>query len=342
MCRTPHGKMGWKSCQSWAADLRAYSGYRRALGRKNGKKAHHLSSELFDFPGRANFDGATVTLVVGIANGHANVHVARAEMEVIVRAGVNRKPITFLDVLAIGAETRKNVFIILSDDVRDSLAIGHDDLKIGAIDPHTALEIALFFFDDFGANVKDIARKLIDLLAANVSDVVFGKLRGGEDKGLNGTDVIEILFAEHNALEGVLRGVSDLFEALALGREDDIAGHTILAIGAIIVVDGLDGEGLGVGVVVPFLPEFGFALGKTLDDVLGGDGRRLVNDGIVAGRADALGRRRGVIGLILRGRRCLSVLRRRSGKRTRVLCKRKQSDGACEQKGKRKMSEMSG
>src|SRR6202007_3193467 len=144
--------------------------------------------------------------------------------------------------------------------------------------------------------------------------------------------IVEVLLAEHNALQGILRGVGDFLKALAVGGEDNVTGHAVFAVGAVVFIDSLNRKGLGVGIVVALTLEFVFALGKALDNVVDRHRGWVAGDGIVSRRMDSLGRRRRVIGLLLLlgGRRrslgafsrWLGAGRGSSGQRAGVLRKR--------------------
>ena len=114
--------------------------------------------------------------------------------------------------------------------------------------------------------------------------------------------VIVVLLAHGDALEGIRRSKRDLFKALSVGREDDVTGHAVFAIGPIVVVKGLNREGLGIGVIVAFALELRFAFGKSLNDLLDGNGGRFVDNGVVAGRMEFVRRRGRVIGLLSQAR----------------------------------------
>lgn len=274
---------------------------------------------LFDFHGSAHFHRAAISLVVGVANGHTDVDVAAAEVEVVVGASVDREPIALFDVLAVGAEAGKYVFIVFGNDVGNGFAVRHDDLEIFVVDPDAALEVALVLFDGLGTNIENVAGELIDLLSANVGDVIFGKFSGREDEGLDIADVVEILLGEGDSLKGVGWSKGDVLVALAFGSKDDVAGHSVFAVGAVFLVESLDGEGLGVGVIIAFEFELRFFFGESLDDVFDGHGRGIFGDGIVAGGMDLFGRRRSVVAGILRrsllsGRLRVSDLRGAGGR----------------------------
>ena len=94
--------------------------------------------------------GAAITLVIRVFDHHANVHVSASEVQVVIRLGVRGKPEALFDIFAIGTEPGEDVLIVLADQVGHSLAVGHHDLQVLAIYPHTALKVALFLFDDLG------------------------------------------------------------------------------------------------------------------------------------------------------------------------------------------------
>ena len=66
--------------------------------------------------------------------------------------------------------------------IGDGLAVDEDDLEILLVDPDFALEVALPFFKALGAGLEDVGVEVVDLLAAEVGDVVFGEIVGLEDE----------------------------------------------------------------------------------------------------------------------------------------------------------------
>ncbi len=104
---------------------------------------------------------------------------------------------------------------------------------------------------------------------ADVGDVVLRKLLGGEHERLDVFDVIHVLLGQHEQFQCGGRGVGDVLEAMALGRENDFAVHIVFAAG--LVVTGqrfLNHDALLVSVVVARDLEFGFVLREFLDDVV--------------------------------------------------------------------------
>jgi hypothetical protein len=91
------------------------------------------------------------------------------------------------------------------------------------------------------------------------------------------------LFAQYDALKRRLWREDDVFEALAVGGEDDFAAHPVFAVGTVIVINGLNRERLRIRVIAALDFEFGFSVRKALDDLVDGNGRRFIGNGIVPG-----------------------------------------------------------
>ena len=116
------------------------------------------------------------------------------------------------------------------------LAVDEDDLEVLLVDPDLALEVALSLFEDLGFGVEDVGVDLVDVLAAEVGDVVLGQVFGGEDEGEAVLDVLEVGGRHHDALERVLRGEDDVLVAFAIGIKEDIGDLEVLAVGLVGVV----------------------------------------------------------------------------------------------------------
>ena len=102
------------------------------------------------------------------------------------------------------------------------------------------------------------------MLAAEVGDVVFGQVFGGEDEGQAVLDLVEVGGGHHDALEGVLGGEDDVLLALAVLVEGDVGDLLVLAVDAVGVFgDGVDLDGLAEGVVFAGEVEVGFAGART-------------------------------------------------------------------------------
>ena len=132
----------------------------------------------------------------------------------------------------------------------DGLAVDEDDLEVLLVDPDLALEVALVFFDGLWGGGEDVGVELVDVLAAEVGDVVLGQVFGGEDEGQAVLDVVEVGGGHHDALEGVLGGEDDVLFALAVVVEGDVGDLLVLAVDAVGVFgEGVDFDGLAEGVV---------------------------------------------------------------------------------------------
>ena len=155
--------------------------------------------------------------------------------------------------------------------VGDGFAVDEDDLEVLLVDPDLALEVTLVLFENLGGGAEDVGVELVDVLAAEVGDVVLGQVFGGEDEGETMLDVVEVGGGHHDALEGVLRGEDDVFLALACGVEGDVGDLLVLAVDAVGVFgEGVDFDGLAEGVVLAGLVEDGLAGGELVDDLLRG------------------------------------------------------------------------
>ncbi len=199
--------------------------------------------------------------------------------------GVGREPVLAVDLLVVGGEGRLKVLMALSHILRDRLSVDEDDLVILLVDPDLALEVAFSLFEGLGTGLEDVGVELVDLLAAEVLDVVLGHLLGGEHEGEAMLDLFEVCRGHQDALEGVLRSEDDALGAAALLVEGDIGDLLVLAVGpAGVLREGLDLHGLTKDVVLPGLVELAFAFAELLDDLVDGDSR----GGCGVERAEAL------------------------------------------------------
>src|ERR1700686_3014415 len=91
-----------------------------------------------DFDRSADSNGGAETLVVCVANLHAHVNRAAAEVQYIISPRIRWKPIVALDVFAKCLETGKNVLVIFLDDIRHRFAVALYDVQIFFILPDAA------------------------------------------------------------------------------------------------------------------------------------------------------------------------------------------------------------
>jgi len=228
--------------------------------------------------GRADLDGSAEALVVVITHSQMDTHVAGAEVQGVVGTRVGREPEVALNVFAEIFESREYVFAMFRLDVRNGFAVGLDDAEIPVFDPNATLEIALFLFDAFGGDIKNVGVQFVELLPADVFDVVLGELFGGKNKRLDVLDVVDVLLGHAYALEGICRSLDDVFRALAFGIEGDVTCHAVFAVGLAIVVDGLHHDCLRIDELFPLASEFVFTRSEFRDDLVFGNGERLVSD----------------------------------------------------------------
>src|SRR3984957_3783913 len=87
------------------------------------------------FDGGPDLDGGAESLVVGVADGHAHVDCAGAEVQFVVGARIGREPVVAFDIFAEGFESRKDIFLPSLDDVGDGFAVALDDIQIAVVYP---------------------------------------------------------------------------------------------------------------------------------------------------------------------------------------------------------------
>ena len=216
-------------------------------------------------------DGGVELLVVGVFDNVAHVDVLcevaalrAAKCKVAFGLGVGGEPVFAVDLLVVGGEGGLEVFVASARVLWDGLAVDEDDLEVLLVDPDLALEVVLVLFEDLGGGAEDVGVELVDVLAAEVGDVVLGQVFGGEDEGQAVLDLVEVGGGHEDALEGVLGGEDDVLFALAVVVEGDVGDLLVLAVDAVGVFgDGVDFDGLTEGVVVAGLLEGGFALRRT-------------------------------------------------------------------------------
>ena len=191
-------------------------------------------------------------------------------MEFAFGLGVGGEPIFSVHLLVVGGVGRGEVFVAFALVVGDGFSVDEDDLEVLLVDPDLALEVAVVLFHDFGGGAEDVGVDLVDVLTAEVGDVVLGQVFGGEDEGEAVLDVLEVGWGHHDALEGVLGGEDDVLFALAVFVEDDVGDLLVLAVDFVgVFVEGVDFDGLAEGVVLAGEVEEGLAGGELVDDLLG-------------------------------------------------------------------------
>jgi hypothetical protein len=221
--------------------------------------------------------GGVVLLVVGVFDDVAHVDVLREgallgdEVEVALGLGVGGEPVLAVNLLVVGGEGRGEIFVAFALVLGDGNAVDEDDLVVLLVDPDFALEVALAFFEGLGAGGEDVGVELVDVLTAEVGDVVFGQVFGGEDEGEAVLDLVEVGGGHLDALEGVLGGEDDVLFALAVAVEGDVGDLLVLAVDAVSVFgEGVDFDGLAEGVVLAGEVEDGLSRGELFDDLLRG------------------------------------------------------------------------
>ena len=223
-------------------------------------------------------DVGVEALVVGVADDGADVDVLREgsalgdEVEGALGLGVGGEPVLAVDLLVVGGVGRAEVFVAGAGVLGDGDAVDEDDLVVLLIDPDLALEVAVIFDELLGLDVEDVGFEVVDVLLAEVGEVVVGELGRGEDEGEALLDVREVAFGHDDALDGVLRGKGDVLFAAAGFVEADVGDLVVLAVGAVGVVgDGVEFYVLDEGVLVAGSGEGGLLLAHLVDDLGDGD-----------------------------------------------------------------------
>ena len=97
-----------------------------------------------------------------------------------------------VDLLPPSHEGRVQILLPFLGIVGHHAPVGHHNLQVGCVDPDAAVQVTLVLFDDFGAYVEDVTVHFIHLLPANVLDVVFGQVLGGQHERIAVLDVLEV------------------------------------------------------------------------------------------------------------------------------------------------------
>src|SRR5205814_5902184 len=121
---------------------------------------------------------------------------ATGKMQDIVGARRGGKPVFSIDKRAIGSEVREEVFISLSVEIGHRFAVTLYNLKLIAINPDTAFEIAPARVNPFGRYVEKIGMAGLKLLLAYVVDVVIWQLVAGKYEGHTIAEIINVLFCD--------------------------------------------------------------------------------------------------------------------------------------------------
>ena len=192
-------------------------------------------------------------------------------MEIALGLGVGGEPVFAIDLLVVGGEGGLQVFVAGSCVLGDGFSVNEDDLQILLVDPDLSLEVVLFFFEGFGCDGEDVGIEFVDALAAQVVDVVFGLVFGGEDERQAVFDLVEVGGGHEDAFESVCRGEDNVLFALAGVVEGDVGDLLVFAVDAVgFLGDGVDFDGLAEGIVFAGFGEEGFAFAEFFDDLING------------------------------------------------------------------------
>ncbi len=178
--------------------------------------------------------------------------------------------------------------------------------QILRVHPHDAVEIGLDALDSSGFCLEDVAIDLVNLLLAQVLQVVFRKLAGSQRKRGDTLNPFKILRPEKKVLEGGARSFNNLFECLPLHVPARLSYQHEFARWLSVCPELLDPNRLPVGIVCAREDVFVFLHGETLDDFGFGKRRRRRRLRYISDARDMMLRRRNQRPL----RRILRVQRR--------------------------------
>src|SRR5262249_55916332 len=105
-------------------------------------------------------------LVFLILHDLSDSHISAGQLKDVVGVGVGGKPIFGICVFSVGLKSREVVTFVLLGDLVDRFAIGFDNLQIHVVNPNLSFKKTLVFLDGFGADIKDVSVKLINLFFA--------------------------------------------------------------------------------------------------------------------------------------------------------------------------------
>src|SRR5579885_3087959 len=186
-------------------------------------------------------------------------------------------------------------------EIGDELAVGLHDFEVLRIHPDDALKIGMLPLDDFGFRFKDVAVDFVHFFAADVLQVVLGKLAGDQRVSGKTHKSAKIGRLELQVAQRGRRIFDDLFEHFAFGADFGLRDQLEFAGGFTVQAKFGQADGLLVAEMRAGLREILLALREMLNDLLGRKGRRrLRRRGIRGDPADiVLGRRsEGAIGFL--------------------------------------------
>ena len=152
--------------------------------------------------------------------------------------------------LAVGSETRKEVFVFAAAQIGDRFAVRLHDLEIVVVDPNAAFKASMILVDLLRRNVEDVCLQLVLALLSDVENVVVGNLIGREHEGHDVLQVIGIFVSHRDARQRRGWCVSHCNRPLPMTVEIYVPVLPVLTIdtGAI---QSLNNVRLAIGVVSP-------------------------------------------------------------------------------------------
>src|ERR1019366_6656461 len=206
---------------------------------------------------------AFVLLVILVLHGHADGDVFTAlEVQSVVGAGVGGKPVFLIDLFAEGFELGEGLVGAALENP-DGFADRLDDLQVLIVHPDLAFEVALARHHLLGLDRKGVAADIVDFFLAEVLYVVVRDLGRSQHERLHVAQILHVPGRQADMVEGDDGCVDHLFDAFAIGGENDVVHLFPLP----AAVDFLQLHALAIGIVVARLLELQFLGGKSPDDV---------------------------------------------------------------------------
>src|SRR5262249_54106702 len=125
----------------------------------------------------------------------------------------------------------------------------------------------------FRTDIEDEAVDFVDHFFSKVLNVVLANVVNSQDKGLNLTEVLQVLSCEGNVLQGAGRSRHHFFYALSVRIESNFPSLMPLSRDAIVGIQRLDSDVLAVDVIRACNFEFLFLLRELANDVRNWDRR---------------------------------------------------------------------
>ncbi len=200
----------------------------------------------------------------------------RWEMQNALSARVRGKPVLPIDLLVVRRKWRRKIRVAGPGVLRHIQTIYQHDLQVLLVRPDLALEVAVTLHQLLRGNIENIGIQVVDLLFAEVRQVVLGQLRRSQDEGQSLLDVVDIVLSKDDVLQRVARREDDMLYPMVrvvIGNIGHLLPLPIWTMG--VVIDGVHLHGLSEGVAVPCVLKRGLFRAHPLDNLRHRDAGRL-------------------------------------------------------------------